>query len=92
MKQNLLIVIGLLVLVVLVTGFCVFMRKKEQYVDRTEYLDTDNYDISNSDINNSGINNSDNIELVDNEDVRVFGSGPGLYGSGRHTSEGYGGW
>ncbi|HSA76221.1 MAG TPA: hypothetical protein VLE02_01630 [Nitrosarchaeum sp.] len=80
MQKNALLALGIFVIFALVVGLCFFIRKKEQYISADsseEYLD----DAGDSD-----------IEIVDTEDVRGFGSGPGLYGSGRHTSESYGGW
>lgn len=81
MQKNAWIVIGVFVCFLMVVGLCFFIRKKEQYLNSEEYLEDDGI-----------VDADDAIEFVDNEDVRGFGSGPGLYGSGRHTSESYGGW
>lgn len=80
MQKNAWIALGIFVCFVFVVGLCLFIRKKE------DYMPTVSKD-SSVDFVDEGI---DDIEIVDNEEPVGFGTGPGLYGSGRHTSESYG--
>lgn len=84
-KNNVVLLVVLVCFLVLFGVYCAWdspKKKNEQYsID----------DSISQDENNEKMINGDDYELLGEEDFETFetgfGMGPGLYGSGRHTSE-----